>query len=180
MTDPIDHLTDLEGASVSALARDEDGTVLASHDPDRALAPASNTKLITSALALDALGPDYRFETRVEGYGSLESGPSDSRRDASRLDGDLVVVGSGHPDLDRDDLAELAGSVGAEFDEIRGDLLLDASRFGDGQLGPGWTWGDQRYYYGARSTAIALEKNLLTVEISGPEFESDSWGGGGA
>ncbi|WP_168216280.1 D-alanyl-D-alanine carboxypeptidase/D-alanyl-D-alanine endopeptidase [Halorussus halobius] len=157
MTDPTTHLTDIEGASVSALARDEHGEVVASHDADRALAPASNTKLLTVALALDVLGPDYRFETRVEGHGSARDG---------RLDGDLVVVGTGQPDLGYDDLEKLARNVAEEVEVVRGDLQLDGSRFGDQQLGPGWTWGDQRYYYGARSTALALDGNLLTVEVT--------------
>lgn len=158
VTDPISHLTDVEGASVSVLARDEDGEVLASRDPDRALAPASNTKLVTAALALDTLGPDYRFETRVEGHGERRGG---------RLDGDLVVVGTGQPDFGMDDLDELARSVAEDVEEVRGDLVLDGSRFDDQQLGPGWTWSDQRYYYGARSTALALDRNLVAVEVTG-------------
>ena len=164
VSDPISHLTDLDGASVSVIARelggDGAGEVLTSRDPDRALAPASNTKLITSVLALDVLGPGYRYDTRVEGYGAVTDG---------RLDGDLALVGTGQPDLSRTDLDELAGGVADRIDDVGGDLLLDGSRFGDDQLGPGWTWGDERYYYGARSSALALAKNLVTVEIAGDE-----------
>lgn len=160
MTDPVSHLEGIEGASLSVLARERSGEVLASRDPDRALAPASNTKLVTSALALDALGPEYRFETRVAGHGE-----------------NIYLVGSGAPDLETEDLAELARGIAEELEtpvgegvaEIRGDLVLDGSRFGDDQLGPGWTWGDEQHYYGARSSAVALERNLVTVEVTAEE-----------
>jgi D-alanyl-D-alanine carboxypeptidase/D-alanyl-D-alanine-endopeptidase (penicillin-binding protein 4) len=160
VTDPVSRLEGLDGASLSVLATEVEGDVLTSHDPDRALAPASNTKLVTAALALDALGPDHRFGTRVEGHGELGG---------DHLRGDLVLVGSGAPDLGVEDLAELAHGVGAEVTEIRGDLVLDGSRFGDEQLGPGWTWGDEQQYYGARSSALALEENLVRVEVIAQE-----------
>jgi len=158
VSDPVSALADLPGASVSALAREVGGEVIASHDPDRALAPASNAKLLTTALALDALGPDYRFETRAVGCGAV---------DGDRLDGDLVLVGSGQPDLSRAALDDLAERVAGEVSTVTGNIVLDTTRFGDQQLGPGWTWGDERYYYGARSTALAVDKNLVSVEITG-------------
>jgi D-alanyl-D-alanine carboxypeptidase/D-alanyl-D-alanine-endopeptidase (penicillin-binding protein 4) len=164
VTDPVSHLAGIEGASLSVFAREVDGDVLASRDPDRALAPASNAKLVTSALALDVLGPGYRFETRVEGRGEIEG---------DTLRGDLLLAGSGAPDLGVEALDELARGVAeklrADGGEIRGELVPDGSRFGDDQLGPGWTWGDEQYYYGARSSALALEKNLIRVEVAAPD-----------
>ena len=41
----------------------DDGTRLAWHRPEEALAPASNQKLLTTAAFLEALGPDHRFRT---------------------------------------------------------------------------------------------------------------------
>jgi D-alanyl-D-alanine carboxypeptidase/D-alanyl-D-alanine-endopeptidase (penicillin-binding protein 4) len=158
VSDPVSELTDLPGASVSALAREVGGGTLASHDPDRALAPASNAKLVTTALALHVLGPDHRFETRAVGRGAV---------DGDRLDGDLVLVGSGQPDLSRAALDDLAARVAADVETTTGDVVLDATRFGDQQLGPGWTWGDEQYYYGARSAALAVDRNLVSIEITG-------------
>ena len=59
---------------------DADGS-LARIDVDRALAPASTLKLLTAATALNRLGPDHRFTTRV----FADAG------------GNLVVVGAGDP-----------------------------------------------------------------------------------
>ncbi|UPW02101.1 D-alanyl-D-alanine carboxypeptidase/D-alanyl-D-alanine-endopeptidase [Halorussus gelatinilyticus] len=177
MSDPTAPLAGIDGASVGVLAvaradgesvaagdglasDDGGGEALASLDPDRALAPASNTKLVTSALALEALGPGYAFETRVEGRGE---------REGNRLAGDLLVRGSGAPDLDGEDLRALADAVAAEVGAVAGDLLLDGTHFSGGRYGPGWTVGDRRYAYGAPSSALALAGNAVEVRISDPE-----------
>src|SRR5438105_10621808 len=66
----------------------ERGDTLYSHDAGKLLVPASNMKIVTSAVALDALGPDYRFSTPVVAHGDLRGGT---------LDGDLLVIGRGDP-----------------------------------------------------------------------------------
>ncbi|MEM9296093.1 MAG: D-alanyl-D-alanine carboxypeptidase/D-alanyl-D-alanine-endopeptidase [Planctomycetota bacterium] len=53
---------------------------------DEALAPASNMKLVTTAAALDRLGPDFVFETRLERI----DGPDEQTVD-------LVLRGGGDP-----------------------------------------------------------------------------------
>lgn len=53
--------------------------------------PASTTKLFTEGTALELLGADYRFHTRV-----YRTGPIDTQ---GTLNGDLVLVASGDPNL---------------------------------------------------------------------------------
>ena len=53
--------------------------------------PASNMKLLTTALALDKLGVDYRFRTTLETNGTLSP--------VGLLTGDLLLVGRGDPNL---------------------------------------------------------------------------------
>jgi D-alanyl-D-alanine carboxypeptidase/D-alanyl-D-alanine-endopeptidase (penicillin-binding protein 4) len=62
------------------------GSTIYEHDPDRMFIPASTTKLYSCATALDAFGPDYRFETPVYRRGEVKNG---------RLYGDLILVASG-------------------------------------------------------------------------------------
>ncbi|HEY3967989.1 MAG TPA: D-alanyl-D-alanine carboxypeptidase/D-alanyl-D-alanine-endopeptidase [Planctomycetaceae bacterium] len=54
---------------------------------DRIFAPASVTKLFSTAAALDTLGADYRFETPVYRRGDVDK--------AGKLTGDLILVASG-------------------------------------------------------------------------------------
>jgi len=58
---------------------------------DKLFVPGSTTKLLTTGTALDALGAEYRFHTRVYRTGPIA-------RDGT-LNGDLVLVASGDPDL---------------------------------------------------------------------------------
>ena len=67
------------------------GTTLYSQNGDKLFTPASNTKLFTTAAALSLIGPDYKFRTTVETTGTLDR--------YGRLNGDLVLVGHGDPNL---------------------------------------------------------------------------------
>lgn len=64
--------------------------------------PASVTKAITALYALDTLGADHRFETRLMATGSIADG---------EILGDLVLVGGGDPVLDTDTLATMAANL---------------------------------------------------------------------
>jgi serine-type D-Ala-D-Ala carboxypeptidase/endopeptidase (penicillin-binding protein 4) len=63
-----------------------DGQVVGSTNPETAVIPASNMKVVTAAVALEVLGPDYTFSTVV--YGK-ETDPG--------VTGELTVVGGGDP-----------------------------------------------------------------------------------
>ena len=66
------------------------GETVYAYNPDEPRVIASNTKLFTTAAALDALGPGYLFETRLLMRGAVEGGV---------LRGDLGVVGAGDPQI---------------------------------------------------------------------------------
>ena len=73
------------------------GQTLFSQDGDKFFTPGSTTKLVTEGAALALLGPDYRFHTRVYRTGPIKDGV---------LDGNIVIVASGDPNL--------SGRVGAD------------------------------------------------------------------
>lgn len=81
---------DVVGAGQGVLVVAEDGTVLASEAADRAVHPASVTKVATSLALLQRLGPDHRFTTTFRADGRVADGV---------LHGDLVVDASGDPFL---------------------------------------------------------------------------------
>ena len=81
---------DLVGADQGVYARAEDGTVLVSVVADRAVHPASVTKVATTLALLRRLGPEHRFATRLVAAGPVADGA---------LRGDLVVEAEGDPFL---------------------------------------------------------------------------------
>lgn len=76
----------------------ETGNVVAAHQPEMPFPPASTAKLPTMVAALQILGPDYRFSTRIYARGTLRAGV---------LSGDLILSGDGDPLLTAGDLRAL-------------------------------------------------------------------------
>lgn len=68
----------------------EDGQVLYSWNPQELFVPGSTTKVLSVGTALELLGPDFRFHTKIYRTGPVKGGT---------LHGDLVLVASGDPDL---------------------------------------------------------------------------------
>jgi D-alanyl-D-alanine carboxypeptidase/D-alanyl-D-alanine-endopeptidase (penicillin-binding protein 4) len=92
------------------------GEVLEVLNPLRPQPPASVAKAVTALYALETLGPDHRFVTRLLATGPIRGG---------RLEGDLVLVGGGDPALDTDGLDALAQAArGAGIAEVAGRLLV--------------------------------------------------------
>jgi serine-type D-Ala-D-Ala carboxypeptidase/endopeptidase (penicillin-binding protein 4) len=157
------------------LVADRDtGETLYSLNQDHFFTPASNAKIFTTALALATLGPDYRFHTTLESKGLLSSD--------GRLNGDLILVGRGDPDLsnrkfpydkksDTDGpvnkvLAEMADAAVAKgLREVAGDVTGDDSYFPYDPYPSGWSVGDVFFRFGAPVSAIAFNDNMVSVEM---------------
>lgn len=91
---------------------------VATYAPLRRLPPASVAKIVTAAYALETLGPDHRFATRILARGNVVGGT---------LHGDLALVGGGDPTLDSDALGDLAAALGASgITAVAGRFLVDA------------------------------------------------------
>ncbi|MGK7752197.1 MULTISPECIES: D-alanyl-D-alanine carboxypeptidase/D-alanyl-D-alanine endopeptidase [unclassified Roseovarius] len=80
------------------------GRVLEGHNAGAGMPPASVMKAVTAIYALETLGEDYRFETRLIATGPVKDGV---------LEGDLVLAGGGDPVLDTDGLADMAARLKA-------------------------------------------------------------------
>lgn len=158
------------------------GEVLYALNAQRYFAPASNTKLFSTALAMATLGPDYRFRTTIETHGTVDG--------YGRLRGDLVLVGRGDPNLsnrkfpyakevERDGapdkvLAELADAVVARgVKQIEGDIVADDSYFENMRFPSGWTIDDMMWGYGAAVSALSLNDNTIFLELRPGAREGD-------
>ncbi|MHA6325118.1 D-alanyl-D-alanine carboxypeptidase/D-alanyl-D-alanine endopeptidase [Roseivivax sp. CAU 1753] len=107
----------LGGATSVAVAHVGSGQVLEEYAGTLNLPPASVAKALTAAYALEALGADHRFATRV-----LATAPISAE---GVLEGDLILAGGGDPTLDTDRLAELGAAIkAAGLREVRGRFLV--------------------------------------------------------
>jgi D-alanyl-D-alanine carboxypeptidase/D-alanyl-D-alanine-endopeptidase (penicillin-binding protein 4) len=87
------------------------------------LNPASNVKLISTATALELLGADFRYPTRV-------LGPAPTN---GTIAGDIYLLGSYDPTLTTDDLDDLAGDLAAAgITSIEGDIVVGTDPTRDG------------------------------------------------
>jgi D-alanyl-D-alanine carboxypeptidase/D-alanyl-D-alanine-endopeptidase (penicillin-binding protein 4) len=94
---------------------------LAEQNADTPFNPASVMKLATSLAALTRLGPEYRFRTDFLADGEIDSV-------LHRLNGDLVVSGSGNPVFSQADIQEVARSlIQVGLSRVSGGLRLAGS-----------------------------------------------------
>lgn len=154
---------ELAGAAVGYCVLDESGKVLLSSPlAQTAMPPASALKPMTSAAALQLLGPDFKFETQV--LASSSPGPD------GRLEGDLLLRGAGDPTLGSDALDALAAAVvQAGVKRIAGRLLVDASVFPANPLSDHWNWGDVGNGYGVGAYGLNVDHNLINVRFDAGE-----------
>ena len=140
------------------------------------LAPASVQKLVTTATALEILGHDFQFETKIAINGKLKKG---------NLKGDLIVIGGGDPTLgssyfnssdnQKQFLSTWVEAIKANgINDIKGDLIIDASLFADSDVPRSWIWEDLGNYYGAAAKAISIYDNTMEIEFETGDHEGDS------
>lgn len=116
--------------------------------------PASLAKLVTTTAALELLGPAWTWKTPVWLHGSVSDGV---------LDGNLVIKGSGDPQLVVERLWLLLRRVQQlGVREIRGDIVLDRSAFAVPPQDPADFDGDALRPYNVLPDALLLNyKSLL-------------------
>jgi D-alanyl-D-alanine carboxypeptidase/D-alanyl-D-alanine-endopeptidase (penicillin-binding protein 4) len=111
------------GAQVSAAAIDLDKNLAIDElHADTHLTPASLTKLVTAAAALNQWPPDKVFHTRLLTTGSIVDG---------ELRGDLLLIGAGDPSLDDQSFWSLAAQLrGVGVTRVHGRLVVIPAPFG--------------------------------------------------
>lgn len=177
-TPPVDQV------HVGVLAVDAaSGATLYEREAHRWFVPASNQKILVSAAAWSLLGPNYRFRTEVWATGA---------RSSDRLDGDLVLIGSGDPSLssrywetDEAALGALADSLHARgLRRVAGALVIDASAWDSTSIAPTREVADLVYGYGSTGGAFAIAEGAIEVVAeAGPRVGSPAtatWSPAGA
>ncbi|MFD4631856.1 D-alanyl-D-alanine carboxypeptidase/D-alanyl-D-alanine-endopeptidase [Streptomyces sp. NPDC058284] len=139
----------MEGGVASVVIADSaSGDVLYQHRSSGRLMPASNTKLLTSAAAMELLGPDHRFTTDVL---------SDGSRHGRTLRGDLYLRGTGDPTTLAKDYGQLAAKIAdSGIRRVTGRLVADDTRFDSRRIGDTWAGDDESSYYAAQISALSV------------------------
>ena len=136
------------------------GDTLYSRNAGKLFMPASNQKILTAAVALTQLGPEYRYRTVIAKRGA--------QRD-SVLEGDLIVIGSGDPTIsDRfrgnatAAMDEIADSIrGRGITRVTGVLRQGGNAFPDSIYGYGWEWDDLTGSSGAPIDELLFNEGMV-------------------
>ena len=165
----------LSEAVVGVCARTGDGRKVAEVNAMQMMVPASNMKLISTGVALNEFGTDFRFETSIGYDGTITDGI---------LDGNIYITGGGDPTLGSiDSIAVDIETVFKEWAEmirkagirkINGRIIGDGRYFDGMTEEPTWLWNDLGTYYGAGTTGLMFYENMQSFSVSaGPEVGAE-------
>ena len=158
----------LKYGSVSFCAIEtESGKIIAESGSSRSLVPASILKIVTSAAAIELLGPDYRFRTTIGYTGNLN-------RQTGLLTGDIVVSGGGDPSFASkrfeshygDIINNWVKAIAAEgIRRIEGRIITDDSYYDYLPVPAKWLWEDAGNYYGAGAYGFSVFDNTYEIRF---------------
>ncbi|MBI5345763.1 MAG: D-alanyl-D-alanine carboxypeptidase/D-alanyl-D-alanine-endopeptidase, partial [Chlamydiae bacterium] len=127
-----------------------------SFNPDQYFIPSSVLKVITGALALNALGEEFCFHTDLKYEGVIDSNKV--------LHGNVWIVGGGDPTLSLNilDVFEQALKDLGVY-QIDGKIIADASCFEKEMSSQYWYVEDVANGYGAGASGLTINKNSYEI-----------------
>lgn len=143
----------------------ESGEPVYNHQANRSRILASNTKLFTTAAALDVLGPGFVFETPIVAAGEVREGT---------LDGPVAILGSGDPNLSGrhhfgDSFAifrRWAWALrGQGIQRVTGDIYLVNGLFEGAWVHPDWPKDQLTRWYEAPVDSLSFNDNCVLVRV---------------
>jgi serine-type D-Ala-D-Ala carboxypeptidase/endopeptidase (penicillin-binding protein 4) len=156
-------------ASVSLCVKEvATGSTVLEYNSAKSLMPASVQKLITSAVALEMLGPDYSFKTEIGYSGILDT-------ITGVLRGNIIIKGGGDPSLGSENFSDhyrdFPGSWTDEIiklgiKKIDGRILTDDSFYDLQPVPSKWLWEDEGNYYGAGVYGLSVFDNTYEIHLN--------------
>lgn len=138
------------------------GQIVESYRSQNTIPPASVIKVLTTATALEVLGPSYRYPTYLEYSGYIANGV---------LHGNLYIVGQGDPTLGsiKDGQGFLNQWVkaiaNAGIEKITGQVIADLSYFDGDAFNPAWLIEDAGNYYAPGIFALSYMDNTMNIVL---------------
>ena len=123
--------------------------------------------LLTSAAALELLGPGYCFKTQLGYTGNLN-------KSTGLLTGDIVIKGGGDPALGsqyfkdhyRNFLTDWITTIKKlGIKKIEGRIIADDTRYDNQPVPPKWIWEDIGNYYGAGTYGLSVFDNMFEIHF---------------
>lgn len=143
------------------------GEELISHQPALTVVPASVQKTVTTAAALEILEPESTFKTTLDFTGNVD--------EEGTLHGDIIITGGGDPALGSPNFSDHYGDLMKRFVEavaaagikkVDGNVIGDASIFGETIIPGTWLWEDIGNYYGAIPSGLNIYDNSYEITFS--------------
>ena len=121
--------------------------------------PASNTKLFTTAAALNLMGATHEFSTKIF-VDSLDT-------DRGLIKGDLYIKGFGHSTFttkELDSLVQILKSIGIK--NINGNIIADDSYFDDLYIRDDWIIDERANVKLPPVSALVINKNQFVITLN--------------
>jgi D-alanyl-D-alanine carboxypeptidase/D-alanyl-D-alanine-endopeptidase (penicillin-binding protein 4) len=144
----------------------QSGDTLYARNAGKLFMPASNQKILTSATALEQLGPEYRYRTSLAARGAVADGT---------LRGDLLVIGRGDPSVSDHMLKDamtplraIADSLAARgIRRVSGRVVPAGNAFPDATMGFGWSYDDMEDAYSAPIDELLFNEGFSELHVRG-------------
>lgn len=134
------------------------GKLLYERNANLAFTPASSLKVFTAAAAIDYLGPDYQFTTK------LSYNPK--KLHGGILRGNVYLEFTGDPSLKIKDLKKILSVLTKKgIKQINGNIILNNKRFRAPYYAPGWTQDSVPWGFSAPITTIILNQNRVYLKL---------------
>ena len=148
---------DKDNVSVRVERLSSNGPIVSINET-RPLNPASVMKLVTTKVAIDVLGLDFRWSTQVWRTGKIVN---------QSLIGDLYFVGSGDPTLDAERFSAMLEDIRARgIENIKGNIYVDRSRFSAPYHNPKIFDEAPTRPYNAGPDALLINENKFTLTFT--------------
>lgn len=159
----------IPNATVGVLVEDaKTGKILYQYNANKTLSPASGLKVFTSAAALQTLGPEYQFYTRVQTEPNSLQASEQGQDRGNVLTKNLYIQFSGDPSLTSSDLKDLVKTAlqTHQIKKILGKVILDTTHYQAPNYPFGWGGDDLAWYFAAPVTSVILDENVAKLKIN--------------
>lgn len=139
-------------------------TSLFNYRSDDLFSVASNMKILTTSAALEYLGPDFEYKTRVETHGRITA--------SGELLGDIIIRGGGDPNISGrfynanilaipESWTHALKNKGIQV--ITGDIIADDRIFDRVYTGSNWPENQLSEWYCAPSSGLSFNDNCVDI-----------------